>query len=145
MRWSDCAVQDLKKFAGLKASIDNIEERIEALEMRFTGIKSSKTDKIPVHGGGSKWEDYMLDNIVERERLKILLEADRKITGIIERGLKALNDTERLVLDRFFIHKRKDHIGLLIEEIGVEQSQIYRIKDQALYKFTIHMYGIEEY
>lgn len=38
MRWSDCAVQDLKKFAGLKASIDNIEERIEALEMRFTGI-----------------------------------------------------------------------------------------------------------
>lgn len=145
MRWSDCAVQDLKKYAGLKASIDNIEERIEALEIRFTGISGSKTDKIPAHGSGSKWEDYMLDNIVERERLKILLKADKILAGIIERGLKALNDTERLVLDRFFIHKRKDHIGTLIEEIGVEQSQIYRIKDQALYKFTIHMYGIEEY
>lgn len=145
MRWSDCAVQDLKKYAGLTASIENIEERIEALEMRFTGIKGSKTDKIPVQGGGSKWEDYLLDNIVERERLHILHEADKKIAGIIERGLKALNDTERLVLDRFFIHRSKDHIDRLIQELGVEQSQIYRIKDQALYNFTINMYGIEEY
>jgi len=145
MRWSDCAVQDLKKYAGLKASIDNIEERIEALEIKFTGIKGAKTDKIPVHGGGSKWEDYMLDNIVERERLGLLLQADRIIAGIIERGLQALDKTERHVLDRFFIHRRKDHIDTLIEELGVEQSQIYRMKDQALYKFTIHMYGIEEY
>ncbi|PYG88487.1 hypothetical protein LY28_01336 [Ruminiclostridium sufflavum DSM 19573] len=145
MRWSDCAVQDLKKYEGLKASIYNIEERIEALEIKFEGIKVNRSDKIPAHGGGSKWEDYLLDNIVERERLNFLLEADRKILGIIERGLQALDNTERLVLDRFFIHRRKDHIGTLIEELGVEQSQIYRIKDQALYKFTIHMYGIEEY
>jgi DNA-directed RNA polymerase specialized sigma subunit len=145
MKWSDCAVQDLKKYAGLKACVHNIEERIEALEMKFTGIKGSRTDKIPAHGGGSKWEDQMLDNIVERERLKMLYKADVKLIAITERGLNALNNIERTVLERFFIYRSKDHVERLIQELGVEQSQVYRIKDQALYKFTIHMYGIEEY
>jgi DNA-directed RNA polymerase specialized sigma subunit len=145
MRWSDCAVQDLKKYAGLKASLNNIEERIEVLEMKFTGVKGSKTDKIPVQGGGSRWEDYMLDNIVERERLQLLHTADTRLLAIIDRGLSSLNKTERLVLERFFIHRQRDHVEGLIAELNLEQSQIYRIKDQALYKFTVNMYGIEEY
>ena len=145
MRWSDCAVQDLKKYAGIKASLDNIAERIELLEMKFTSLKGVQTDKIPVQGGGSHWEDFLLDNIVERERLQLLHSADTKLVAVMERGLAVLNKTERLVLDRFFIHRQRDHINNLIAELNLEQAQIYRIKDQALYKFTIHMYGIEEY
>lgn len=145
MRWSNLAVEDLKKYASLKASTGNIEERIEVKEAQFTGVKGSKMDAAPAHGGGCKWEDSLLDNIVERERLSLLLSANTKMVDVIERGLNALSDTERLVLDRFFIHKAKDHINSLMEELNVEKSQVYRIKDQALYKFTIHMYGIEEY
>lgn len=145
MRWSDCAVQDLKKYANMKASLDNIAEKIEALEAKFTSIKGSRMDKIPVTGGGSHWEDFLLDNIVERERLTLLHEADIKLVAIIERGLAALNKTERRVLECFFIHRQRDHVGKLIEELHLEQAQIYRIKDQALYKFTVHQYGIEDY
>lgn len=145
MKWVDCAIQDLKKYEGLLNSIGNIEERIEVLEMKFTGIKGSRNNTTPVQGGGSQWEDCILDNIVERDRLSILLEANKRILGIIENGLKCLTSSERLVLERFFMRKRKDHVNSLIEEIGVERTQIYRLKDQALYKFTIQMYGIEEY
>lgn len=145
MRWSDCAVQDLKKYAGIKASLDSIPERVEMLECSFTSIKGQRTDKIPSQGGGSHWEDFLLDNIVERERLKLLYSTNRRLMAIIEKGLAPLNKTERRVLECFFIHKQRDHIGTLMQELHLEQSQIYRIKDQALYKFTINMYGIEEY
>lgn len=145
MKWSDCAVQDLKKYAGMKASLENIRERVEMLELKFTSIKGQQTDKIPSQGGGSHWEDFLLDNIVERERLTLLHTANTKLVKLIEKGLAPLNKTERRVLECFFIHRQRDHIGNLIEELRLEQSQIYRIKDQALYKFTINMYGIEEY
>lgn len=115
------------------------------LESSFTSIKGQRTDKTPTQGGGSHWEDFLLDNIVERERLKLLRSANMRLITIIEKGLTPLNKTERRVLECFFIHRQRDHIGSLIEELHLEQSQIYRIKDQALYKFTINMYGIEEY
>ena len=145
MRWSDCAVQDLRKYAALKAGVENIAARVEALEVKFAGIKSANTTETPVTGGESKYEDFLLDNIVERERLKLLSQADRLLLAVIDRGLAALNDTERRVLDRFFIHRIKDHVPRLTKELHLEQSQIYRIKDQALYKFTVNMYGIEDY
>lgn len=145
MRWSNCAVDDLKKYKRLKQSLQNIEERIEVLEMQFTGIKGSKTDKIPAHGGGTKWEDFMLDNIVERERLKMLKEANEKIVKIIERGLDSLDKTERLILDSFFVSKKHDHVEMLKDKLNLEKSQVYKLKNQALYKFTVSMYGIEEY
>lgn len=145
MRWSDCAVQDLKKYEGLKSSLENIAERVAALEEKFTGLKGAATDRVPVSGGGSHWEDFLLDNIVERERLKLTYRANKRLVAVIEKGLAALNGTEYKVLDRFFINRQRDHIGALCEELHLEQAQIYRIKDQALYKFTVYMYGIEEY
>jgi DNA-directed RNA polymerase specialized sigma subunit len=88
---------------------------------------------------------YILDNIVEHERLQMLHTAKERLFAIIKKGLLPLNDTEKLVLDRFFINRKRDHVGMLIQELSVEQSQVYRIKDQALHKFSINMYGIEEY
>jgi len=32
-----------------------------------------------------------------------------------------------------------------MEELNYEKTRVYEIKDQALYKFTIAMYGIVEY
>jgi len=145
MRWSDCAIQDLKSYIGLKASIENIKERIRSLEMRQISIKGSKTSSVPVYGGGSKWEDSMVDNIVERERLGMLLEADLVLLDIIERGLKALDATERLILKTFFIDRTENHIEKIANELKIEKSQVYRLKTQALQKFTTHMYGIEQY
>ncbi|MEG1863638.1 MAG: hypothetical protein RR198_08550, partial [Oscillospiraceae bacterium] len=88
MRWSDCAVQDLKKYAGIKASLDNIAERVSMLEMKFTSIKGQQTDRTPVQSsGGTHWEDFLLDNIVERERLTLLHTADTRLVQLIEKGL----------------------------------------------------------
>ena len=145
MKWSDCAIQDLRKYKYLQASMESIPERMEALRCRFESIKGAVTDKTPVKEGSSRYEDNLIDIIVEKERLKYLYRANKKLLDLIERGLASLDKTERLVLDRFYIDRPKNHVEILMEELNYEKSRIYEIKNQALYKFTIAMYGIIEY
>ena len=145
MKWSDCAIQDLRKYKYLEASLESIPERMEALRCRLEAIKRATTDKVPVKGGFGRYEDNLLDIIVERERLKYLYRANKILLELIEMGLASLDDTERLVLDRFYIDRPKGHVERLMEELNYEKSRVYEIKNQALYKFTIAMYGIVEY
>lgn len=145
MRWTDCAIADLRKYAGMKESLQNIPEKIKALEIRFESIKGASSNSAPVKGGGSHMEDALLDNIVERDRLRMLYHADRYMVRTIERGLSALTDEEKTTLDMFYINRSKHYLEELAKRLGYEQAQIYRIKNEALYKFTVHMYGIPEY
>jgi len=145
MKWSDCAIQDLRKYKYLKASMESIPERLEALRCRFESIRSAATDKIPVKGGSSRYEDTLIDIIVEKERLKYLYMANKTLLNVIERGLDSLDKTERLVLEKFYIDRPKNHVEKLMEELNYEKSRVYEIKNQALYKFTISMYGVVEY
>ena len=145
MKWTECAITDLKKYRAMSESLTNIPERIRMLEIRFKSIKSGSSDSTPVQGGGSRSEDAMLDNIVERERLKLVYHADRRLVRLIERGLSKLSEEERLVIDLFYIDRPRNYIDELIKRLGYERAQIYRMKDNALYKFTVTMYGITEY
>lgn len=145
MKWEKCAIEDLRKYAGMQESLRNIPEKIKALEIRFESVKGASSNFTPVQGGGNHMEDAMLDNIVERERLKLLYQADRHLVKLIERGLKSLSKEERLVLDLFYVNHGKHYLEELSKRLGYEQAQIYRIKSKALYKFTINMYGITEY
>ena len=145
MRWTECAITDLRKYAGMQESLKNIPEKVRALEIRAESVKSASSNSTPVQGGGSHMEDALLDNIVERDRLKMLYQADRHLVRIIDRGLDSLTDEEKMVLNLFYINRTKHYLEELTKRLGYEQAQIYRIKSGALYKFTINMYGISEY
>lgn len=90
-------------------------------------------------------EEALVNNIVERDRLKLVYHATLKLVRLIERGLDGLTKEERICLDGFFIIRPKDYIDDLVKRLGYAPAQIYRLKDAALYKFTVRMYGIEEY
>lgn len=145
MKWKECAITDLRKYSRMKDSLKNISERIHVLELRFQSVKGASTDTTPVEGGESHMEDAMLDNIVERDRLKVLYQADLRMVRLVERGLTPLSNEEQYVLDMFYINRTENYIEKLMSALKYEKSQIYRIKDDAIYKFTISMYGIEEY
>lgn len=146
MKWNECAVEDLRKYTGLMASLTNIPQRIAVLEMEFTSIKGNRTDKEPVSGSGANhWENFLINNINERERLKFLLAVNKKMADIIKRGLSALNSEELLVLKHFYIRERQDHIGQISEKLNLERSDVYRLKDKALRKYVLNMYGMSEY
>ena len=59
----------------------------------------------------------------------------------IEYCFKVLTDREYCVIYHFYIHRTWDYIELISEKIGVERSQIYRIKDKAMKKLVAAYYG----
>lgn len=144
MNWKFEAIDKLKGYEAHRRSLTSIPEEIKRLEVALTAIRSAATDSTPVSGGGSTREDAMLSNIVHREELARTLEQARIWVNIVDGGLAVLDDEERLVLDRFYIHRSKGNVDRLCEELGRVKSAVYDRRDKALRRFTIALYGCIE-
>ena len=143
MNWKAEAVRDLKTYPQRKKSIENIKERIEVLDEQFTSLHGISVGE-PVMGGMSKQEEKMLDNISERERLNFSLKIAEELVRLTEKGLEVLDKRERQVLEGFYIQESHNHVETLCQRLNIEKSTLYRIKDEALRKFTLAMYGTVE-
>lgn len=144
MDWKREAKAELRNYRALQSACENIPLRLQAIRASKTSIKSSG-GATPVQGGGNHYEDRLLDLIVEEERLRHTLKANRIRLALIERGLAVLSDTERTVALTFAEHRSGAAVDLLADQIDREAAQIYRIWNTALYKFTLAEYGITEY
>ncbi len=144
MDWKKEAKDELRNYDRLKMSLPNIEDRIQSLEEQKFSLKSS-SDDTPIQGGGCKYEDRLLNLVVEQERLKHTYKANKLRVSLIENGLSALNDIERTVITEFSRNKPGVAVEIVSEKTNYERAQIYRIYDTALYKFTIAEYGISEF
>ncbi len=140
MNWKAEAVKDLKSYPQRKESIENIKERIKILDEQFTSLKGISVGE-PVMGGFSRQEEKMLDNISERERLGFSLKIAEALVELTEKGLEVLDKKERAVLEGFYINREDNHIDVLCERLHFEKTRLYEIKDNALRKFTMAMYG----
>lgn len=145
MNWKNEAKQELRMYGSLKASIDNIAERMSWIDSQMTSLKSAAAGTTPVQGGGNKYEDRLLDLIVQKQRLKLTLDADKIRLELIERGIAELNETEKTVAMKFAQYRSGEAVEILTGLLYLERAQIYRIWDQALYRYTIAEYGISEF
>ena len=143
MNWKPEAIKELKNYSQRKVAADNIKERIKTLEEQYVSLKGISIGE-PVMGGFSRQEEKMLDNITERENLKFNLLIVEKLNALTEKGLGELTERERLVLEGFYFLECNNHVETLCRKMNVEKSTLYRIKDEALRKFTLSMYGIAE-
>ncbi|SDN14735.1 hypothetical protein [Acetanaerobacterium elongatum] len=145
MDWKREAVNDLKRFQPQKDSLENIKARIQALKAQYGAIKCSMGDSTPVKGGASRIEDRLLDNIVERQRLTYTYRATERLVELVERGLSGLDERELRILELFYIRGAKGNVERLMEELDLEKTRLYELKDDALYKFTVREYGLPDY
>ena len=143
MNWKAEAVRDLKSYPQRKKSVDNIKERIKILDEQLTSLKGISSDE-PVMGGFSRQEERWLDNISERERLNFSLKIVQNLVDLTEKGLSVLDSRELEILKGFYIEQRQNRVEGLCHELHFEKSRLYQIKDEAIRKFTIAMYGTVE-
>lgn len=141
MNWEHTAKEELRSYTKLCAAQKNLQERIAALEERKVAIRTSTVSPVPTHGGGSRYEDKLLDTIVQLDGLRAELAATEATVALIERGLDALTCNERLVLDKFYMNRTADYINELCEALMVERPTVYRMAKQALYGYTVVAYG----
>ena len=140
--WVQVAVDDLQRYEYRKIALDNLTTKINVLEAQFTAIRAARTDGEPVSGSkGNHREDVMLNNITMRDKLKAQYRNTKADVVRTERALQALDDAEKRILELFYIRRPYDHIGVLMSEMNIDRSEVYRRKDTAITKFTIASYG----
>lgn len=144
MKWKNEAMDKLRRYDVMRQALRNIPAEIERLEEAACAMRGATTDRTPVKGGGSRREEALINNLMERQELEWTLEQVKRWLKITDRGLLALKEDERLVLRRLYLYPEKGAIERLCNELGVEQSTIYRKRDHALERFTLAMYGFGE-
>ena len=145
VNWQKVTIDDLRKLEALKNSLNSIQEKRAALDLQAGAVRSSMRSTEAVSGSGAnKAEDKMVDNIIEKERLGDNYTATVRLIRRVEKGLELLSDTERKILDRFYINRVPDHVDRLCEELGYEKTRVYEMKETALRKLTYAMYGVQD-
>lgn len=144
MKWKDEAIEKLKRYDAMHTAEKNITREIARLKEEAFAIRRADPESTPVRGSGGRYDERLMNNIVKRQELAWTLKQVKLWISNTDRGLQALNDEERQVLQRLYLYPEKGAIDRLCEELGLEQSSVYRRRDQALEHFTIAMYGFVE-
>lgn len=139
--WRMDALNDLQAHNSRKQALENIPSRIAELEESLVAIRSATSDGTPVKGGGSGREDMLLNNIVARDKLKLSLAHTREAVTRTERGLAALNITDRRILECFFVSPREGAADQLAAELHLDKKTVYNRRNSALRLFQIAMSG----
>lgn len=66
---------------------------------------------------------------------------DKSKAALIERAILMLPEAERVILDQFYINRRKYHTERVKQLLRLEQSHIYRLKEKALDHYCLCMFG----
>lgn len=145
MDWKREAESKLRNYTAQKNSIRRTQDEVKRLQMTLTSIRSATADGMPVAGGTNQREDALISNIacqVELGRARAIAELG---VQSIEGALADLDDEERLILDRFYIHRQKGHVERLCEELHLDgASTVYWRRDKALKHFAVALYGVTE-
>lgn len=112
------AIRELKEFRLKKQAIQRLEERIAILQ--------------------NSSDPASLAEICTLSRQHAAVSG---LTALTEQCLAQLTAPQRLVLEKFYIDRCPHHVEWLMEHFCVEQSQVYRRKEEALACFILGMYG----
>ena len=144
MNWKAEAKEKLRRYDAMRLATINIPQELERLRIDARSIRSARTDKTPVSGGGNHREEAMINNLIQRQELEWTLQQAKMWLQSTDRALSALTAEEKQILHRLYIYPEKGGLERLCKELDVESSSIYRRRDRALKHFTLAFYGIEE-
>lgn len=142
MNWKEEATQKLRQYNAMKLALQNLPEELKRLEQAASSIRSARIDGTPVKGGSNRREDMLLSNMVHREELANTLSQAKLWVSATDRALGALTPEEKLILYRMYMYPERNALDRLCQELDLEQSSIYRRRDQALNRFVTAYYGI---
>lgn len=144
MKYTDWLIPQLRDYEARKQFLADAPDRLRELEERSTAIRAAKTDGIPTHDGVSPYEDAIIANLAEREKIAANVKMVSEDIARLDSALEQLSAQERLVIQRFYIHRTSDYIERLSDELCLERSQVYRVKDHAVIHLARILFGIVE-
>ena len=122
-------LKQLKDYSAIKRMQPILEQQMESARWRL----DKQGDRLTPNG---LTRTRMLD------RMQRTYNENREFIADMDCCLQVLNDRERLVIHHFYIERTWDYIDILSEKLGVERSQLYRIKDRAMKKLVLAYFGV---
>ncbi|MCL2563589.1 MAG: hypothetical protein FWE08_06100 [Oscillospiraceae bacterium] len=144
MDWKRESIEKLKGYEARRQAVKSVEAELAMLEDDFVSLQSTATDGIRVTGSGGDKESARLSNIARRGELARVLKQTKLQVTMVECALVMLSDDARRVLELFFIKPCEGYVEKLCGELNISKTEVYRIKDRGLYRFTLALYGATE-
>lgn len=118
--YKEQAMEQLREYSRARERADFLALRAQVLKQRIeSGADSSRA------------------TMAVLKRVEKAIETDRMLIRDVESCLECLDEREKTVLWHFYVQRTYDYIEILNEKLCVERSQIYRLKDKALQKYTM--------
>ena len=139
MNWKEEAVEKLRRYRLMANSAQAIPRELERLVGEAQMLRAA-----PFGGGGGRrnvrsHEDRLLDNLTQRQELAAQLEQVESWVQFTGQALEQLDAQEQEILRRLYIEGAD--VTAVSRELGMERSGLYRMRDEALKKLTLAMYG----
>lgn len=141
MNWKTEAIHKLREFDSMRQAVRIIPEELTRLEMEAISLQRTTPRKRQTAAQLRQKENALLTNRIRQRELEETLHRARIWLQSVSTAFSTLTPEEKLILNRFFIMPEKGAAFRLCEELGREESTIYRKREQALRKFTVALYG----
>lgn len=142
MSYKDYIVKELKNLQNERDALKSLPEQIKTIEMEITLIKATDYDRVIVSGGGENLkEQKLIEKLAQKQERELDYEITKRKVKELEDAFFGLTKEQQLVLDQMYIRRRYRAVELLCEELSLEKTRIYEMKDEALIELARRKYG----
>lgn len=141
VNWKQVAEDDLRKYLDLKRAVSGYKDRVALLDGDMTSLQAVSFDDMP-KGGEYSADDELVNLIVAKMEIEDAHKRNINRLKLIETGLAALDEQERMVLDLFYVHRCHDAADTVCRNLHVERSSAYNLRNRALWRYVAAAYGI---
>lgn len=141
MNWKNEAIDRLSRYRAMTQAVENIPKELTRLERSIQELRGCDPAKTPSAKNPGPRDDVLIGNIIKRQELCDSYENAKIWVDTTDQAMSVLNSEEKTILTRMYVTPERGVVDQLCFDLGVEQSSIYRKRDQALYRFTMALYG----
>lgn len=131
--------REIRKYYLAKEGLLAIDDKIKVLQSRKSGVKGIDMSAVPNFGGGSRYEDSLLDIISDLDMLEKNKRHIQESCVCVEKALMSLSDMKKELLIK--LYGERCNIEYLKRHFNYEKSAIYSIANKALEDFGLSLYG----
>lgn len=134
---------ELREYSIWRESIDVIPKRIAEIDERMLSLGGGGNDAPVKNSGKNRQEEKLCACIDEKTELLNTLESRIRKKEVIEKGLSVLSETEKSVLEIFYMKGLgyTDALYSCIDSLHRSKSAVERIRKRAIKKYSLCTYG----
>jgi DNA-directed RNA polymerase specialized sigma subunit len=137
MDYREHAIDELQKYASHLTAVKIITEELQDIEARMVSVGGG--GETSNRGGGNKTEEKWLNLLANAADEELRLKEVKKRIKRVETALKALSTDDARILKLIYVEERR--MEQVAAAMHTSRATAYRMRDDALIRFTRSLYG----